>query len=107
VIVGFRSPPVLGVFDAQSGEPISAASICADTDDVFWDAKRRRLYISCGEGFVDVLESRDGGYSRIARVATSPGARTAVFAEELDRLFVAARATSKSEACIWVFRPSP
>jgi hypothetical protein len=107
VIVGFRNPPVLGVFDTQRGEPIGAVSICADTDDIFWDAKRRRLYISCGEGFVDVLESRNGGYSRIAQVATSAGARTAVFVSELDRLFVAARATSKSEACIWVFRPSP
>ena len=63
VIVGFRNPPVLGIFDPQHGEPIRTVSICADTDDVFWDVKRRRLYISCGEGFVDVLESRDLGYS--------------------------------------------
>jgi hypothetical protein len=106
VIVGFRNPPVLGIFDPQHGEPIRTVSICADTDDVFWDVKRRRLYISCGEGFVDVLESRDLRYVRIARVATSSGARTALFVDALDRLFVAARATPESKACIWVFQPS-
>ena len=106
VIIGFRNPPALGIFDAQHGELLSTVSICADTDDVFWDGKRRRVYISCGEGFLDVLESREHGYARIARVATNTGARTALFVDELDRLFVAARATPKSEACIWVFRPS-
>jgi hypothetical protein len=106
VIIGFRDPPALGIFDAQHGEEISAVSICADADDVFWDVKRRRIYISCGDGFVDVLESRGQGYAGIARVATSTGARTSLFVDELDRLFVAARVTPESEACIWVFRPS-
>jgi hypothetical protein len=106
VIIGFRNPPRLGIFDAQHGEEISTVGICADTDDVFWDAKRRRVYISCGEGFVDVLEFRDQRYARIARITTSAGARTALFVDELERLFVAARVTPESEAYIWVFRPS-
>jgi hypothetical protein len=106
VIIGFRDPPTLRIFDGQHGEEIGTVSVCADTDDIFWDARRRRIYISCGEGFIDVLEFRDQQYARIARIATSTGARTALFADELDRLFVAARATPDSEACIWVFRPS-
>jgi len=106
VIIGFRDPPTLGIFNGKHGEEISTVSICADTDDIFWDARRGRIYISCGEGFVDVLEFRDQRYTRIARIVTGTGARTALFADELDRLYVAARATPDSEACIWVFRPS-
>ena len=47
-------------------------------------------------------------YRPLARVATSSGARTALFVPELDRLFVAARAgLLGSDAAILVFRPFP
>ena len=74
-------------------------------DDVFVDRKHRRVYVSCGEGVVDVLES-GAGYRRLARVSTAPGARTSLFVPELDRLFVAVRAVSSEPAAIWVFRPA-
>jgi hypothetical protein len=45
---------------------------------------------------------------RIGHIATSKGARTAFFAPQLDRLYVAARAGSLgSQAAILVYRPSP
>ena len=73
---------------------------------MFVDRKPRRVYVSCGEGVVDVLESGEAGYRRLARVSTAPGARTSLFVPELDRLFVAVRATSHEPAAIWVFRPA-
>jgi hypothetical protein len=44
-------------------------------------------------------------YDRIARVPTAPGARTALFVPELDRLYLAVRAERSEGAAIWVFRP--
>jgi hypothetical protein len=73
---------------------------------VFVDRKRRRVYVSCGEGAVDVVEAGEAGYRRLGRVATVSGARTSLFVPELDRLFVAVRATSHEPAAIWVFRPA-
>ena len=70
-------------------------------------AKRHRVYVSCGEGVVDVLEPGEAGYRRLARVPTVSGARTSLFVPELDRLFVAVRARSNEPAAIWVFRPAP
>jgi hypothetical protein len=46
-------------------------------------------------------------YQLIARVNTVEGARTSLFVPEIDRLFVAARATPKAPASVWVFRPEP
>jgi hypothetical protein len=63
--------------------------------------------VSCGEGVVDVIEPRQAGYARVAQVPTVPGARTALFVPELDRLFVAIRASGGEPAAIWVFRPAP
>ncbi len=105
VLVVFRSPPSLMALSSQDGHVVAKVDTCGDADDVFVDHKRHRVYVSCGEGVVDVLESAEAGYRRLARVPTVPGARTSLFVPELDRLFVAVRAGSNEPAAIWVFRP--
>ncbi len=107
VLVVFRRPPTLMALSGRDGRVAARIETCGDADDVFVDAKRRRAYVSCGEGVVDVFEQRGADYGRIARVATVSGARTSLFVPEFDRLYVAARARSNEPAAIWVFRPSP
>ena len=106
VIVAFRKPAKLMAF-AQDGSVVANLPICGDADDVFVDAKRRRVYVSCGEGVIDVLERRGSGYERIGQVPTVSGARTSLLLPEADRLFVAVRASGKEAAAVWVFRPAP
>lgn len=91
---------------SQDGQVAAKVDTCGDADDVFVDAKRRRIYVSCGEGVVDVLDQGEAGYRHLARVPTASGARTSLFVPELDRLFVAARGTVSEPAAIWVFRPA-
>ena len=98
VLAGFRNPAKLGVFAKENGALISSPEICADADDVFVDAKRRRIYVSCGEGFIDVLDSQGNAYRRISRIPTVAGARTSLFVPELDRLMLAVRASSGEPA---------
>jgi hypothetical protein len=105
VVVVFRSPPTFMALSSEDGHVVAAADTCGDADDVFVDAKRRRMYVSCGDGFIDVLEPAETGYRHLARVPTVSGARTSLFAPELDRLFVAVRAGWREPAAIWVFRP--
>jgi hypothetical protein len=102
----FRSPPRLVLLDGRTGEVSGSYATCADADDVFFDSRRQRIYVSCGEGAVDVFGRSSTGLRQIARVATSAGARTSLFVPELDRLYVAARADLLgSDAAILVFRP--
>lgn len=107
VLVIFRAPAELGVFSMTAGKLITTAETCGDADDLFIDAKRGRVYVSCGAGFVDVLEASGMTYRRAARIPTVSGARTSLFVPELDRLLVAVRTTSAEPAAIWVFRPIP
>jgi hypothetical protein len=103
-----RSPPRLIAVDTASGTLAAAIDVCGDADDVFVDAKRRRIYISCGAGAIDVLAPRGNGYERVAHIPTPSGARTSLFVPELDRLYVAVRASLFGEpAAVWVFRPAP
>ncbi len=106
VLVAFRNPPTLMALSIEDGQVVTKTATCGDADDVFVDAKRHRVYVSCGDGVVDVFEQRGDGYQRLARVPTVSGARTSLFVPELDRLFVAVRARWNEPAAIWVFRPA-
>jgi DNA-binding beta-propeller fold protein YncE len=107
VLVAFRDPAKLGAFAMDDGSLVTSPEICGDADDLFVDPKRRRVYISCGEGFLDVLDSADRAYRRVARIATVAGARTSLFVPEMDRLMLAVRASAGEPAAIWVFQPMP
>jgi DNA-binding beta-propeller fold protein YncE len=107
VLVAFRGPPTLMALSTRDGRIKAKVAACSDADDVFEDGARHRVYVSCGEGVVDVFAADAAGYRRLARVPTVSGARTSLFAPELDRLYVAVRATWNQQAAIWVFRPAP
>ena len=55
ILVFFRSPPTLMALSSQDGHVVTKTRTCSDADDVFVDAARHRVYVSCGEGAVDVL----------------------------------------------------
>ena len=107
VLIVSRSPPKLSVRAAADGALLATADTCGDSDDLFVDSKRDRVYVSCGAGFIDVFEAGGAHYNRTGHIPTMAGARTSLFVPELDRLYLAVRANSAAEAAIWVFRPVP
>ena len=60
LFVGCRVPSKLVVLNTQSGDVATKIDISGDTDDVFYDGKRRRLYAICGAGKIDVIQQIDG-----------------------------------------------
>jgi hypothetical protein len=107
VIVVYRSPARLVAFDSDTGKRIASAETCRDADDLFADKRRHRLYVSCGEGVIDVFAEAGDQYERVARIPTIQGARTSFFAPATDRLYLGVRASGSEPAAVWVFRPTP
>ena len=105
VLAIFRHPAKMAVFDAQDGRIVTSIGTCADADDVFFDAKRNRIYVSCGEGFLQVFAVQGAHYEDLGRVVTAAGARTSLFVPGMDRLLLAVRAVAGIPASIWVFQP--
>jgi DNA-binding beta-propeller fold protein YncE len=104
LLIGCRRPAKALVFDTTSGRESSSFDIVGDTDDLFYDATRKRLYVSGGEGFIDVFQNQDGtGFVRIARIATAAGARTSLFVPELNRLYLAVPHRGSQRAEIRVY----
>ena len=104
LIIGCRRPAKALVYDTTSGKEISAFDIVGDTDDLFYDAARKRLYVSGGEGFIDAFQSDDANhFTRLARLPTAAGARTSLFVSDLSRLFLAVPHRGNQRAEIRVF----
>ncbi len=90
LFVGCRRPAMVLVFDITTGKEVGTFSIVGDTDDMFYDSERQRLYVAGGEGFIDVLDARSPAtLTRLAHIPTAAGARTALFAPAQRRLYLA------------------
>lgn len=88
----FRSPPELVLLQADTGAISAKFPACGDADDVFFDQRRQRIYVSCGSGEVDTWRRYAETYRPMPPTKTASGARTSLFVPELNRLFVAQRA---------------
>jgi DNA-binding beta-propeller fold protein YncE len=106
VVIVYRRPAKISVRAIRDGAVIADRDTCGDADDVFVDSKRQRLYVTCGEGFIDVFDAV-ADYTHLARIATRHGARTSLYMPTLDRLAVAVRASWANAAELWVYRPLP
>jgi DNA-binding beta-propeller fold protein YncE len=90
VLIGCRAPARMLILDTGNGKQTASLEIVGDTDDLFYDAARSRVYVIGGEGFVDVFAQQGADrYQRIQRIATARGARTGLFAPDWGKLFVA------------------
>jgi len=89
LFVAVRHPARLLVFDTRRMNQLAAVPCVGDSDDVFYDAARDRVYVIGGQGYVDVFDARSSArYARLDRIPTRAGARTGLWSKELDRLFV-------------------
>jgi DNA-binding beta-propeller fold protein YncE len=103
LLVGCRRAASLTLFDTSTGKPLGAIPIVGDTDDLFYDSDRRRVYVIGGEGFIDVVQRDGDSLQRVARVATRDGARTGTWVAAQDRLYVAVPSRRGQTAEIRVF----
>jgi DNA-binding beta-propeller fold protein YncE len=89
IFIGCREKAVVLVMDSESGKAITTVAIPEDIDDLFYDAKHKRLYASCGEGFLTVIRQRDADtYDILEKIPTVKLARTCLFDPVSGRLYL-------------------
>src|SRR5262249_40594302 len=62
IFIGCRKPHTIVVVDSESGKEVAGIGIPEDIDDLFYDAKHKRLYASCGAGSLAVIRQRDADH---------------------------------------------
>jgi WD40 repeat protein len=112
LFVGTRTPPQMIVMDSNTGREVAALPTVEGMDGVYFNAARRRVYVSGGRdndvGYVFVYQQKDADhYDLIGKIPTKPGAGTSFWSPELNRFYVGAPARDDEEAAILVFEPQP
>ena len=98
LFVGSRTPPKVIVLDANDGKAVTSFPTVGVMDGLFYDASRKRLYATGGEGFLYVHQQKDAdSYLTVARIPTAPTARTSLFVPELRRLYLGVPRSEKQE----------
>jgi DNA-binding beta-propeller fold protein YncE len=103
LFVGCRRPASVAIFDPSSGRSVGSVATVGDTDDLFYDPERGRLYVIGGDGAVDVFVRQADMLRRAARIPTREGARTGLWVGSQSRLYVAVPARAGKPAEIRVF----
>lgn len=104
ILIGCRAPAKMLVIDTETGKQTASLDIVDDTDDLFYDASKKRVYVIGGGGFVDVFDQKGADqYTRIEHLATAAGARTGFFVPDWGKLFVAVphRGEQRAEVLIY------
>jgi len=110
LFVGCWTPPRLLVIDTETGKQVASLEIGepgvvkGNTDDLFYDASRGRVYVLNGLGSIDVFQQKDPDhYGRIASIPTPPGTKTGLFVPEWGKLFAAALQQGEQSAEVRVY----
>ncbi len=99
-----RLPATLLVLNMDTGAIVAKLPVVGDSDDVFYDRVRKRIYATGGAGAISVYSQKDPDhYRQIANIPTASGARTSLFVADWNRLFVAAPARGSRTAEIRIF----
>jgi DNA-binding beta-propeller fold protein YncE len=105
LFVGCRGPAKMLVYDSVSGSFVTSVGITGDTDDLFYDARNKLLYVSCGSGNIEVIKQSDAdNYQKVKTIATASGARTSLFIPELNLFCLAVPHHGSQAAEIRVFK---
>ncbi len=97
-------PGKLIVFNTETGKSVAAVDIHKAADGIYVDAKRSLIYVSCGEGFIDVIQQKSADtWLLVDKVATEKGAGTSLFSPELNQLFLAVPQSEKNIAELRVY----
>jgi hypothetical protein len=108
IFIGSRNPDALVVLDMKTGGIVTSVPGVAHTDDLWYDAARKRIYMSGGDGEIGVFEQLDADHYRlIAKIPSVPGASTSFFVPDFSRLYVPASAYAGQPAQLLIYQAQP
>lgn len=98
LFIATREPARFFVFDTDTGKVIATLPCAGFNDDMWFDAARKRIYVT-GTETTTVIAQRDADhYEQIAAVPTGYRAKTSLFVPSLNRLYIAVSGKGKPGA---------
>lgn len=108
LFVASREPATLSVLDTSTGRLVASLPSVQDSDDLYYSAEHKRVYMPGGEGFIYVFQQNDPDhYSLLGKIPTVLGARTAGYfgrqGKGFDRFYLAIPASSSASAEVKIY----
>ena len=105
LFIGFRIPPRFKVFNTQTMKPVATVKIDRDADDFYYDPQKKKIYISCGGGYLEVIEQQTPDtYKLQDRIKTAAGARTSLWVPKQKYFYLAVPKSGKNSAQIRIYQ---
>ena len=108
LIVGTREPATVSVFDTSNGHMVASLPTVQDTDDLYYSAERKRIYVPGREGSIWAYQQSDPDhYALLSKVPTAVGAGTAGYfgrqGKGFDRFYLAIPAGANTNAEVRIY----
>jgi DNA-binding beta-propeller fold protein YncE len=98
LFIATRMPPKFFVLDTESGKIVASLPCAPINDDMWFDAARKRIYVT-GSDTTSVIAQRDADhYEQIAEIPTGFRAKTSLYLPQLNRLYLAVSGKGKPDA---------
>jgi DNA-binding beta-propeller fold protein YncE len=108
IIVGTREPATISVFDTGTGKMVASLPTVQDTDDLYYSAEKKRVFVPGREGSIWVYQQNDPDhYALLAKIPTALGAGTAGYfgrqGKGFDRFYLAVPQSSSAGAEVRIY----
>jgi DNA-binding beta-propeller fold protein YncE len=105
LFLGTRKPPMLIVFDTDSGKQITQLDSVPSIDGVWYDAARKRIYVT-GNGSIAVYDQKGADdYTPMVKVTSEPDSQPSLWVPQFNRLYISVTQDGNRDAEILVYEP--
>ncbi len=105
LFLGTRKPPMLIVFDTNSGKQITQVESVPNIDGVWYDDTRKRIYVT-GNGAIAVYDQKDAdSYTPMVKVASGTDSQPSLWVPQFNRLYISVPQDGSRDAEILVYEP--
>jgi WD40 repeat protein len=106
LFLGSRKPPMLIVFDTESGKQITQLDSVPSIDGVWYDATRKRVYVT-GNGFIAVYDQKGADdYTPMVKIASETDSQPSLWVPQFNRMYISVLQAGSRDAEILVYEPS-
>jgi DNA-binding beta-propeller fold protein YncE len=105
LFLGTRKPPLLMVFDTETGKQLTQLESVPSIDGVWYDGTRKRIYVT-GNGFIAVYDQKGADdYAPMVKIASEADSQPSLWVPQFNRLYVSVTQTGNRDAEILVYEP--
>ena len=98
LFIATRKPPKFFAFDTDTGKVVASEDCAPFNDDMWFDAARKRLYLSGSETTTVLAQTDADHYTHVAEVPTGYRAKTTIYVPQLNRFYTAVSGKGKEGA---------